>query len=97
MKTPDVKMLNAERSLISSFSIQHLKFSIHPSYRLRRSRRALRFLLPIFRRRRGLDIRTSPFALKSRYLSVRRPTRLAAAGATTAVPPYGASPDAGSG
>jgi hypothetical protein len=26
-------------------------------YRLRRSRRALRFLLPILRRRRGLDIR----------------------------------------
>ena len=25
-------------------------------YRLRRSRRALRFLLPIFRRRRGFDI-----------------------------------------
>jgi hypothetical protein len=30
---------------------------------LRRSRRALRFLLPILRRRRGLDIRESPFRL----------------------------------
>lgn len=29
--------------------------------RLRRSRRALRFLLPILRRRRGLDIRMTPF------------------------------------
>jgi len=32
-------------------------------YRLRRSRRALRFLLPILRRRRGFDIRESPFHL----------------------------------
>ena len=46
-------------------------------YRFRRSRRALRFLLPILRRRRGLDIRVSPFDLKTRYLSVRRPARLA--------------------
>jgi hypothetical protein len=29
------------------------------AYRLRRSRRALRFLLPIFRRRRGLAMRVS--------------------------------------
>jgi hypothetical protein len=32
-------------------------------YRLRRSRRALRFLLPILRRRRGFAIRESPFHL----------------------------------
>jgi hypothetical protein len=34
-----------------------------PDYRLRRSRRALRFLLPTFRRRRGLDIEKAPFSL----------------------------------
>lgn len=38
------------------------------SYRLRRSRRALRFLLPIFRRRRGLAMRLSPFSYLS-YLN----------------------------
>jgi len=32
-----------------------------PAYRLRRSRRALRFLLPIFRRRRGLAMFSGSF------------------------------------
>jgi hypothetical protein len=40
-------------------------------YRLRRSRRALRFLLPILRRRRGFDIRESPFHLP-KFTSVAR-------------------------
>jgi len=44
-------------------------------YRLRRSRRALRFLLPILRRRRGLDIRGSPF----QYLNLPLRTFLRAA------------------
>ena len=41
------------------FSLFVLRFSF--AYRLRRSRRALRFLLPTLRRRRGLAMGESPF------------------------------------
>jgi hypothetical protein len=44
-------------------------------YRLRRSRRALRFLLPILRRRRGLPMR-SPFHFRATYGSDIVPLRL---------------------
>jgi len=41
---------------------EHSTLDCVPSlYRLRRSRRALRFLLPILRRRRGLAMRQTPF------------------------------------
>jgi hypothetical protein len=53
-------MMNDEKARgfprFSSFIIHHL-YGFRLAYRLRRSRRALRFLLPILRRRRGLAMR----------------------------------------